>query len=812
MLASASPRDALPLAAERSNSVSNDLTRPPARSGIGEPIPRKEDFRLVTGGGCFSDDVNLPAQAFAAIVRSPHAHARIERIDAETALAQPGVLCILTGADAVADGLRSIPHRPILRGTADIVLANRDGSEPFISPHLPLPTDRARFVGEPVAIVVAESVAAARNAADFVTVDYEPLPAVTHSVDAIQPGAPRLWEESSSNLCLDADVGDRVATEAAFARAAHVVQLETLVQRVTGVPLEPRAAVGVYDPTSQRYTLYAGSGGTNRQKRELAVILGVEQDRVRVVSREVGGNFGTRNAFYPEFALICWASRRISRPVKWTCERSESFLSDYQGRDLHVEAELALDSEGNFLALRSTNLSNVGAHTVSFVPLTKGTELMTSVYRIPTAHVRARATLTNTPPTNSYRSAGRPEAMFVIERLIDLAAREHGFDRIELRRRNLIPDSPLAYPNPLGITYDGGAYQTAMDNALALADWADFSRRRHEARKRGMRRGIALANYIEITTGVPRERTEIVVHPEGRVDLTIGTLSSGQGHETSFAQLVTEWLGVPLECVRFIQGDTDAVSFGGGSQSGRSMRLAGIIIGRATEVILRKARLIASELLEASAADLVFDQGHFTVRGTDHAVSLFAIADAALHRTELPAELRGPLCAVHDETVTTAGFPYGAAACEVEVDPETGQVEIVHYVAVDDVGRAINPLILEGQAHGGIAQGVGQALLEHSVYDPEGQLLAGSFMDYAMPRADTLPSLCTAISEVPSPSNPLGIRAGGEGGTTPALAVVINAIVDALAEFGVRHIEMPATPARVWRAMHDAQSLTSENQ
>jgi aerobic carbon-monoxide dehydrogenase large subunit len=800
-----------PIAAERSSLAHVPSAR--ACSGIGKPVLRQEDFRLVTGRGCFSDDVNLPSQAFAAIVRSPHAHARIEGIDVESALAQPGVVCVLTGTDVIADGLKSIPHRPVLRGTADIVLANRDGSDPFISPHPLLPADRARFVGEPVAIVIAESVAAAKNAAELVSVAYEPLPAVTHSVDAIEPGAPRVWDEAASNLCLDADVGDRAATEAAFATAAHVVRLETHVQRVTGVPLEPRAAVGVYDPASRRYTLYAGSGGTNRQKRELAGILGVEEDCVRVVSREVGGNFGTRNAFYPEFALICWASGRIGRPVKWTCERSESFLSDYQGRDLYVEAELALDPEGNFLAFRSSNLSNVGAHTVSFVPLTKGTELMTSLYRIPVAYVRARATLSNTPPTNSYRSAGRPEAMFVIERLIDLAAREHGFDRIELRRRNLIPDSSLPYPNALGITYDGGAYEAAMDKALSLADWQGFSGRREGARRRGKRRGIGLANYIEITTGVPRERAEIVVHPQGRVDLTIGTLSSGQGHETSFAQLVTEWLGVPLACVRLVQGDTDLVSFGGGSQSGRSMRLAGIVVGRATDMILDKARLIAAEVLEASAADLVFDAGRFTVRGTDHAVSLFEIAAAALQRSGLPAALQGPLSGVHDETVTTAGFPYGAAVCEVEVDPETGHVELVRYAAVDDIGRAINPLILEGQAHGGIAQGVGQALLEDSRYDPQdGQLLSGSFMDYALPRADVLPSFDTAISEVPSPSNPLGIRAGGEGGTTPALAVVINAIVDALAEFGVRHIEMPATSERVWRAIHDAQSLTSGSQ
>jgi carbon-monoxide dehydrogenase large subunit len=801
-LSAASDRDSSGASADLSRGTGGGL---PHRFGIGQPVPRKEDLRLLTGRGCYSDDVNFPGQAYAAVVRSPHPHARITAIDTTAALASPGVLCVLTGSDAVADGLKPIPHRPTLRGGADAALRIREGSQTFTTPHLVLPPDRVRFPGEAVCIVVAETVAAAKEAADLVTVEYEPLPAVPASVDAIKPGAPILWEQFSSNLCLDAEAGDRSSTDAVFARADHVVRLATQVQRVTGVPLEPRAAVGAYDGATGRYTLHAGSGGTNRQKRELSTVLGVEEDQVRVVSREVGGNFGTRNAFYPEFALICWASRRIGRPVKWTSDRSEAFLSDYQGRDLYVEAELALDRDGNFLALRSSNLSNVGAYTVSLVPLSKGAGLMTSVYRIPVAHVEARAAVTNTPPTNSYRSAGRPEAMFVIERLIDLAAREHGFDRIELRRRNLIADAP--YANPLGITYDGGAYRATMDKALALADWAGFPARRREAVKRGKRRGLALANYIEITTGVPRERAELVVRPDGWVDLTIGTLSSGQGHETSFAQLVTEWLGVPFERVRFIQGDTDRVPVGGGTQSGRSMRLASIVIGRARDALLQRSRAIAAEVLETSPTDLAFAEGRFTVQGTDRSVSLFEVARAALERANLPDALKGPLAAEHDETVTAAGFPYGTAVCEVDVDPDTGQVDLVRYAAIDDVGRAINPLILEGQAHGGITQGVGQALLEQSAYDRrDGQLLAGSFMDYAMPRADMLPSFHTAIGEVPSPSNPLGIRAGGEGGTTPALGVVINAIVDALAEFGVRHIEMPATPERVWRAIREAQA------
>ncbi|HZT51030.1 MAG TPA: xanthine dehydrogenase family protein molybdopterin-binding subunit [Stellaceae bacterium] len=770
---------------------------------IGAPVPRKEDERLLRGRGCYSDDVNLPGQAYAAFVRSPHAHARIAGINAADARALPGVLAVLSGADVAADRLNSIPHRPVTQGGIDIQLHNSDGSEPFRSPHLPLPSDRARFVGEAVAMVVAESVAAAKDAAERVMVRYEPLPPVTATAAAAAPGAPRLYDEARSNTCIDAMVGDRAATEAAFARAAHRVRLETWIQRVTGVPMEPRAAVASFDPATGRYWLHAGSGGTNRQKLELARILDVKPELVQVVAREVGGNFGTRNAFYPEFALVAWAARRIGRPVKWTCERSEAFASDYQGRDLLVEAELALDADGNFLALRGSNLSNVGAHTVSFVPLTKGVGLMSGVYRVPAASFRARAALSDTPSTNPYRSAGRPEAMFVIERLIDLAARRCGFDRVALRRRNLVPERAMPYANPLGVTYDSGAYEQVMDKALALADWDGYPARRAASLARGRRRGIGLANYVEITTGQPREWTKITVRPEGAVEVAIGTLSSGQGHETSFAQCVTEWLGVPFESVRLVTGDTDIVPVGGGSQSGRSMRLASIVMGIASDAIIARGKRIAAHLLEAAEADIGFRDGRFVVEGTDRALGIFEAARAAQERTDLPEALRGPLEAVGDETVRVAGYPYGSHVCEVEVDPETGQVEIVRYAAVDDVGRAVNPLILHGQAHGGIAQGAGQALLEQCHYDPEtGQLLSGSLMDYALPRADTMPAFATEISEVPSPTNRLGVRAGGEGGTTPALGAVINAIVDALAAYGVEHIEMPATPERVWRAIN----------
>src|SRR5215467_6801634 len=770
--------------------------------GFGKPVPRREDGRLVTGQGCYSDDFNLPGQAYAQLVRSPHAHARILRVDATAALGVPGVLAVLIGRDAEADGLAPIPHRPVPTNPNEFPLGGRDGSSIFVAPHPVLPTDVVRFVGEPVAVVIAESAAAAAlDGVERVAVEYEPLPAVTATRAAAEASAPVLWKEAGSNVCVDSVAGDAAAADAAFARAAHVVRLDTWVPRVTGVPMEPRAALGAWDKASGRYTLYAGSGGVVRHKGDLAEILRVPETAVRVLAREVGGNFGTRNSFYPEFALVAWAARRLRRPVKWTATRHEAFLTDYQARDLVSGMELALDAEGNFLALRGTNTSNVGAHAVTFVPLNKGRELSTSVYRLPVAGVRGRAVLSNTSPLGAYRSAGRPQVMFVIERLIDLAARRHGFDRLALRRRNLVPPEAMPYTNPFGIVYDSGTYAAVQDRATRLADWAGFEARRREARQRGRYRGIGLGNYIEIATGAPRERAQIIVRPEGVVDVVIGTLSAGQGHETSFGQLVVEWMGVEPDQVRLVTGDTDLVSVGGGSHSGRSMRLGGVVMAKAADAIVEKGRQLAAWLLEAAPADIEFAERRFTVKGTDRAVDLFAVAAAAL-RPDAPAAVRGPLEAACDETVSTPSFPYGCAVCEVEVDPETGVAEIVRYTSVDDVGRAVNPLIVDGQTHGAIAQGVGQAMLEECRYDAHtGQLHSASFMDYALPRADMLPAFATEISEVPSTSNPLGLRGGGEGGATPALAAVVNAVVDALAELGVEHIEIPVTPERVWEAI-----------
>ncbi|MBO0754142.1 MAG: molybdopterin-dependent oxidoreductase, partial [Bradyrhizobiaceae bacterium] len=498
--------------------------------------------------------------------------------------------------------------------------------------------------------------------------------------------------------------------------------------------------------------------------------------------------------------LVAWAARRVGRPVKWTAERQEGFLADYQARDLAVTAELALDRDGNFLAMRGMNVSNAGAHTTNYSALQKGLEIMTTGYRVPAAYFRGRAVVSNTAPTRPYRSAGRPEVMFVMERLIDLACKEHGFDRVEIRRRNLVKPEEFPYRNALGLTYDSGAYRHTMDLALKNGDWSGFPSRRAEARARGRYRGIAVANYIDTATGVPRERTEMTVRPDGVIDVVIGINSQGQGHETSLAQLVTEWYGVPIDNVRLITDDSDIVKFGGGAHSGRGMRLASLVMWKATREIVARAKRAAALLLQTQPAKIDFDHGRFVIAGTGQDIGLFEVAAAMRERGDLPEDLRGPLAAVCDEVVTEASFPFGSHVCEVEIDAELGTVEIVRYCAVDDVGRAVNPMIIDGQTHGGIVQGVGQALLEQCFYDAgTGQLLSGSFMDYAMPRAATFPFFDTAISEIPAPGHPLGIRPAGEGGTTPALAVTINAIVDALRDFGVRHVEMPATPERIWR-------------
>ena len=772
---------------------------------IGRSVPRKEDARLLTGNGRFVDDVSLAGQAHAVMLRSPHAHARILGIDTGPALAAPGALAVLTGEDFRADGLGRIPHNPFQSSPPDILLENRDGSTTYTPDHMALPADKARHVGEAVALVVAETQAQALDAAELVGVDYEPLPAATATEEAAAPGAPPVWDEAG-NVSIDADVGDRAGVEAAFARADRVVRLRTTLARVTGVPMEPRAAVGVFDPAAGRYTLYTTCGGGVRYGREIAQTLDVPQRDVRVVVGDVGGSYGTRNAVFAELPLLLWAARRLGRAVKWTADRNECFLTDYQARDLVVEAALAFSAAGDLLALSTSNLSNVGAYPTSFIPLVKGIEIMPVTYRLPTAFATARAVMSNTPPTYPYRSAGRPEVIYAMERMIDMAARDLGIDRVAIRRRNLIPVDALPYDNKLGMTYDSGDFDANLAHAVALGDWSGFRARRDDSARRGRRRGIGIANYVDLSTGTPVERTELDVRPEGRVDVVIGTQATGQGHETSFAQLVADLLGAPFEAIALHFGDTDVARVGGGSHSGRSMRLGAVVLSQASEETLAKGKRIAAHVLEAAVADIEYDDGRFRVAGTDRSLGLFDAAGAAAERADLPAELRGRLGADAEVDLRLAAFGTGCHVCEVEVDPDTGIVEILGYAAVDDVGRAINPLLIDGQTHGGVAQGIGQALMEQCCYDPDsGQMLAGSFMDYAMPRAADLPFFATRITEVPSPSNPLGLKPGSEGGTAGAPAAVANAIVDALAADGVRHIELPATPERVWRALRAAQ-------
>ena len=768
---------------------------------IGQPLKRKEDHRLLTGQGRFTDDFSMPGELHGVMVRSPHPHAVIGGIETEQAAAMAGVLGVFTGADCAADGLGAIPHNPLPKTNNDLKLRGPGDSDVFIGPHVLLPTDKVRHVGEAVAMVVAETRAQSLDAAERIQVRYEVLPFNMDTWAATQPGNPAVWDELPGNVCIDSTFGDVAGTDAGFARAAHVVRASFHIDRVTGVPIEPRSALASFDTETERYTIYAGSGGAVRQKAELAAVLGVRAEKVRVLSYDVGGNFGTRNRVYVEFGLVAWASKRLGRPVKFTCDRSEAFLSDYQGRDLHTSVELALDEAGTFLAMRADNISNVGARAVSFSPIGKGSALITGNYRVPAATVRSRAVFTNTVPTQAYRSSGRPEVTFAIERLVELAAQQLGVDAVELRRRNLVEAAEMPYANPIGMNYDSGLYHDNMAIAMEAADWPGVAARRDEARRRGKLLGLGFANYVESSIGSPVEQAEIAILPEGRAEVVIGTQPSGQGHETSFAQVAAEWLGLTPDQVQIVIGDTDIVKVGGGSHSGRSMRMAGTVIVMAADALIDKGRKIAGHVLEAAASDIEFADGVFAVKGTDRRIGWFELA-REIEQVGLPEDLAGGLEVVQANEMHTPVFPNGCHICEVEVDPDTGGIELRRYTAVDDVGRAINPLIVHGQTHGAVVQGLGQAMVEACVLDPAtGQTLTGSLMEYGMPRAADMPYFTVLLNEVPSPTNPLGIKAGGEGGTTCSPAVFVNAVADALKEIGVTDLKMPLTPLNVWQAM-----------
>ena len=759
---------------------------------IGESPPRKEDRRLLTGRGRFSDDVDAAGQVYAAFLRSPHAHAAIRRIDCADAAGMPGVLAVLTGADYAADGLSPLPqyHTP-----AD----HLDPARPALSEselsRLPAPppiaADRVRHVGEIVALVVADTRDRALDALERIAVEYETRPAAVDARAAVAPGAPPVWE--GGNVCLRAAAGDEAATEAAFAAARRVVRLAHHNHRVYGCPMEPKSALGEFDPASGRYTLHAPSQGVHRFKRTIAAALGVEADRVRIVSGDVGGGFGVRSPCGNEYPLLLWASRRCARPVKWTGSRGDSFLSDYHARDILIDAALALDADGLIAALRIDYLGNVGAYPISFAVLSNLKRMAGPPYDIPAMRIAVRGVFTNTIPVSVYRGAGRPEVTQTVERLIDLAADEAGIDRAALRRRNLIGPDALPYRTGLGLTYDSGDFRGNFDAVLETIDQDGFSARRREARARGKRAGIGVVAYLESPGAGVYERTDLAIRANGAVEAVIGTQASGQGHETSFAQVVADTLQLPLERVEIAFGDSDRAVDGTGSHADRSMRIGGTILHRAALRIVDDGREAAARLLEAAVADIAYADGRFTVVGTDRSIGLF----------DLAAET--PLAATEEISTRLHAHPNGAAACEVEIDPETGEIALTRYATVDDVGRAINPAIVEGQVHGGIAQGVGQALFERTAYDPDsGQLLTGSFMDYCLPRADDLPSFSGRLNDCPTGSNPLGVKGAGEAGTTPATAVVVSAATDALREFGIAHLEMPLTPERVWRAIRAA--------
>ena len=771
---------------------------------IGRALPRIEDARFVTGAGRYTDDVAMPGEAYAAFVRSPHAHATIRRIDAAAAGAMPGVLAVLTGADYRAAGLTGIRQLPI---PADVIdyKAKAFGPDsirpPFDTPQWPLTVERVRYVGEPLAVVVAASLEAARDAAAAVVVDYAVLPAVVDVADAIAPGAPALHGAVADNIALEAEFGARAETEAALASADVIVEHTFRNQRIVNAQMEPRAALGSYDAASGRYTLLSGSQGAHRQKIALAECLGIAPERVRVICPDVGGAFGLRTNVHPEQVVVVWAARHVGRPVKWTGDRSECFLTDLQGRDLVTRMRLAVDRDGRFRALAVELLQNLGAHPISYVTLNNGYRIMTTVYDIPAAHVRIRAAFTNTMPTSSYRGAGRPEAHFCLERLIDIAAGRLRIDRLELRRRNLIRREQIPYRTAMGLTYDSGDFRANQKQAAELADWSGFTARKRAARARGRLAGIGVANYVEAPVGAPHERVRAEVRPDGVVDVRAGTQSTGQGHETTFAQVLADRLGVAPHAIRLTTGDTDALTSGGGSHSDRSMRLAGALLVESAGLIVAQACKVFAALTGVDAADVTFSEGTFGAPQSNRRLDLFDLARAIESDAAVPPELRQPLVGEAQFTGRLPAHPTGCAVCEVEVDPDTGAIDVTRYASVDDAGQPINPLVLHGQVHGGVVQGLGQALCEGVVHDAAGQVLNGSFMDYAMPRADTVPALDVALTEDPTSGNELRVKGGGEAGITPALAAAINAVVDALAEYDVEHIEMPATPARVWEAI-----------
>jgi carbon-monoxide dehydrogenase large subunit len=783
---------------------------------VGASIRRKEDARFLTGKGNYTDDLDRPGQAYAHIVRSPHAHARIRKLDVAAATRAPGVVAVLTGKDAEADGLGGLP--------CGWGITSKDG-KPMIEPKWPvIAVDTVRYVGDVVAIVIAESPAQAQDAGELIEIDYETRPTCVAPETAMARGQPQVHAEASNNLCFDWVFGDKAATDAAFAKASHVTTLELVNQRIIPHSMEPRVAVAEYARADGKLTLYCTCQAPHAMRLLLgAFVLKQPEHKFRVVAADVGGGFGSKIPPYAEYAAVCWAARRLNRPVKWRASRSECFLTDAHGRDHVTKVELALDANAKFIGLRVNTVANMGAYLSAFAPLIPTylyATLFAGQYTTPAIFCNVQAVFTHTSPVDALRGAGRPEATYLIERVIDNAARELRLDPAELRRRNFIPKGAFPYQTPVALLYDSGDYATALDRALKKSDYAGFAARKKQSEARGKLRGIGVATPIEATGAAPSqiagqlgaraglyESAEIRFNATGSVTVFAGTHSHGQGHETTFAQLVAGKLGVPIENVDVVEGDTDRATFGMGTYGSRSLSVGGSAIDKAADKIIAKGKKIAAHLLEAAEADIAFSNGTFAVKGTDRKIDIGQVAFAAYVPHKYPlTELEPGLDEQAFFDPANFNFPYGAYVCEVEVDRETGATEIVRFTAVDDVGNIINPMIVEGQVHGGVVHGIGQALHEHAVYNKDGQLLSGSLMDYTLPRADTVPSFDLDHTVTPCPFNPIGVKGVGEIGAIGAPAAVLNAVVDALAPLGVTHVDMPATPEAVWKAMQTAKA------
>ncbi len=766
--------------------------------GLAQPVRRVEDPRLLTGAGRYTDDIALPGMLWAAVLRSPHAAAKIGMIDASPALEIPGVMAAYSAADLKADGIGGMP--------CAIPLKNRDGSPRMDPPHPVLADGMVRHVGDPVAFVVAETQKAARDGAEAIMVDYDVLPSVTDLAAAMDEGEPSVWPDATKNICFDWDVGDKDKTDALFASAAHTTRLTVVNNRVVVNSMEARAALASYE--DGRWTLYANTQGGWVLKSMLGkYVFNVPEDQFRVVTPDVGGGFGMKLFLYAEHALTCYAARKLGRPVKWVSERSEAFLCDTQGRDNITQAELALDGDGRFLALRTRNVANMGAYLSTFapfIPTMAGTKVLASVYGFQAIYANVLGVFTNTVPVDAYRGAGRPESNYVVERVIDAAAAELGMDRIAIRKLNMVKPDAMPYVSAMNQLYDSGDFERVLDAALEKTDWAGFETRRAASAARGKKRGIGMSYYLEATGGAPTERAEIRFADDGFVDVFVGTQSSGQGHETAYVMLIGDQLGIDGDKVRIRQGDTDAIPTGGGTGGARSLYSEGQAILVTAATVIEKGKQAASETLEAAVADIEFTGGRFSIVGTDRGMDIISLATAQRERAAR-GEAATMLDAAEVAQIDSHTFPNGCHIAEVEIDPDTGMVAVLRYIVCDDVGKAVNPMIVRGQVHGGVAQGFGQAVLERTAYDKtSGQLLSGSLMDYALPRAADLPDIEVDLIEVPCTSNPLGVKGAGEAGAVGSPPAVINAIVDALSSAGVKSIDMPATPEKVWQALQAA--------